>query len=65
MSILLILIASFSKTTESRPFSVSCKRTMNQQVPKRIFDASAKQSRISTAYYRWHNRTGNNTINAV
>jgi hypothetical protein len=38
---------------------------MNQQIPKRIFEATAKQSRISTAYYRWHNRSGKNTTNAV
>jgi hypothetical protein len=38
---------------------------MNQKYSKRIFDANAKQTRVSTAYYRWHNRSGKNTTNAV
>jgi hypothetical protein len=48
-----------------RPFSVSEKRTFNQTFSKRIFDANAKQTRVSTAYYRWHNRSGKNTTTGV
>jgi hypothetical protein len=37
------------------------KRTMNQEFKKKIFDVNAKQTRVSTAYYRWHNKSGLNT----
>jgi len=38
---------------------------MNQSISKKIFAASAKQSRISPAYYRWHNQSGKSTTNSV
>jgi hypothetical protein len=41
------------------------KRTFNQETKKRISDIYCKPSRISTAYYRWHNKTGMNTTLAT
>jgi hypothetical protein len=42
------------------PFEVALKETSNQLIKKRISDFHSKQTRLSGAYYRWHNRTGKN-----
>lgn len=42
------------------PFDAALKKTANQVIKKRISDFGAKETRLSPAYYRWHNKSGRN-----
>lgn len=54
------LFSKNSKDSTLSPFEAE-RPTANQKIKKNINDIQANPFRLSKAYYRWHNRSGQNT----
>lgn len=47
-----------NRSTICQPFEAAEKSTSNMKIKKNVSDLHGKGTRMSTAYYRWHNKSG-------